>query len=123
MRKKIFGRKFSRDTDSRKALMRSLVRAFVLSGKIRTTKAKGKLLQREIDKLMNLVAKNTLNSRRLVMARTGNDKDVTRRLFEDFLELAKSRVSGFTKLVNLSPRKGDMAKMVRLEWVEKKVKK
>jgi len=103
--------------------MRSLVRAFVLSGKIRTTKAKGKLLQREIDKLMNLVAKNTLNSRRLVMARTGNDKDVTRRLFEDFLELAKSRVSGFTKLVNLSPRKGDMAKMVRLEWVEKKVKK
>lgn len=119
MRKKVVGKKLSRDTDSRRALIRSLLRAIVLNGKIKTTKAKSKILQREIDKIMNIVAKDTIFSRRQVLARVANDRQVVTRLFKNLLPLAKSRKSGFTTLANLAPRKGDMAKMVRVEWVEK----
>ena len=49
MRNRVFGSQLSRDTDTRKALFRSLVAAVVKNDKIVTTKAKAKSVQGFID--------------------------------------------------------------------------
>jgi len=74
MRKMVFGKKLSRGKKGREALLRSLVRAVVVSGKVVTTKAKAKAIVGQIDKIVTLAKKGTLDSRRRVLAYLGNDR-------------------------------------------------
>lgn len=119
MHKKTFGRKLSRDRDTRKALFRSLSRALVLNGKIVITKAKAKSIQGQIDKLVTWVKKNDVVAHREVFSRLGNDREVSTKLFVDVLPLVGKRNSGFTRITNSKSRSGDAAQMVTLEWVDK----
>lgn len=129
MNKQIFGRKLGRNTNTRKALYRSLVRALVLHGSIKTTKAKAKAIQGEVDSLLTKAGSGSLETRRAVLGSLGNDKQTTSKLFGELAAMTKSRKSGFTRIINLPTRKGDRAKVVKLEWVdppvvkEKRVKK
>ena len=118
MRKRVFGRKFGRDTDSRKALLRSLVRALVLSGKIETTRAKAKGVQGDIDKLVTLARKGGISQRRNALKELGNDRRTVNEIFDKVVKVFQNRTSGFTRIIPLVLRKGDSAQMVRLEWVE-----
>ena len=117
MYKKVFGKKLSRNSNSRKALFRSLISSVILYGKIETTKTKAKAVQGDIDKIFTLVAKDDLASRRLVMAKLGNDRKSTDKLFGELKALTEKRKSGFTRIVNLPNRKGDNAEMARIEFV------
>lgn len=121
----VFGKKLSRGKKGREALLRSLVRAIVVSGKVITTKAKAKAIVGQIDKIVTLAKKGTLDSRRRVLAYLGNDREVTQRLVNIIAPSFLNRNSGYTRVVLLSSRKGDNAKMARLEWVDevKEVKK
>ncbi|SRR5258708_3222988 len=119
MNKRVFGRKLSRNTQSRKALFRTLIRALTEYGEINTTLAKAKAISGEVDKLMTLVAKNTVSTRRLVLAKLANDKKTTDKLFESYIEFTKTRKSGFTRIIKLPVRKGDAAQIARIEWVDK----
>lgn len=115
MKKRVFGRKLSRNRNSRKALFRAQIRALIEHGSIKTTKAKAKSIQGQIDKLVTLAKSKDVAKRRAVFARLGNDRKSTDKLF--VLAADKlSRNSGFTKLINLNPRRGDMAEVVRLSW-------
>jgi large subunit ribosomal protein L17 len=116
MNKKIFGKKLSRNRGSRKALFRSLVRSLVLTGKIKTTKAKAKAIEKEISKIMKLVSKGDLASRRKVLALTANDRETTQKLFSQFASAAIKHSGGYLKKTPLLPRRGDMAPMVQIEW-------
>ncbi len=116
MYKKIFGKKLSRNTGSRKALFRSLIKSLVFYGKIETTKVKAKAIQGDIDKLMKLVAKDDVSARRLLMAKLANDKVTTEKLIT-MKSMTKDRKSGFTRITNLPNRKGDNAPIVRMEFV------
>ena len=120
MRNKIFGRQLSRERGSRKALFRSLIRALVLNGKITTTKAKAKAVQPELDKIMNLVGKGDLASKRAIMSRLGNDKEIAKLLSDKYHKLAVSRNSGFSKITKLPTRRGDNAETVVLELIKNK---
>jgi large subunit ribosomal protein L17 len=68
MRKKVFGRKFSRDYGSRQALFRALMRSLILSGSIVTTKAKAKAVQPDLDALVNLAKDTSISKRRQAYA-------------------------------------------------------
>lgn len=118
MIKKVFGRKLSRSRPAREALFSSLVRAMILSGKITTTKAKAKAVQREIEKAVTLAKKSTLSTRRKAFASLDNAKDATDKLFNVVAGSFKTRTSGYTRIINLGPRKGDNANMARIEWTE-----
>src|SRR5258708_8000656 len=120
MFKKVFGVKLNRNTNTRKALFRSLIRSMVFSGKIETTKAKAKAIQSEIDKILGKVSDGSIASRRLVLAQLANDVETTDKLFSEVKKLTAERKSCFTRLVNLPNRKGDNALMARLEWVDTK---
>lgn len=103
--------------------MRSLVRAIVVSGKVVTTKAKAKAIVGEVDKLVTLAKKKTLDSRRRVLAFLGNDREAAERLVNTLAPSFSNRNSGYARIVLLPPRKGDHAQMARLEWVDEIVNK
>src|SRR5260221_14024139 len=110
MYKRIFGKKLSRNTNSRKALFRSLIRSLVLYGKIETTKIKAKAIQGDVDKLFKLVASGDLAARKLALAKLANDTKTVDKLFS-MKDLVKARKSGFTRITNLPNRRGDNASM------------
>lgn len=116
MKKKVFGRKLSRERDSRRALFRSLTRALVKYGKIETTKGKAKAVRPFIEKLFLTAQKGDISARRRIYTQLGNDRKTTDSLIKQSGDF--KRKSGFTRVINLPARRGDAAEMVRLEWVE-----
>lgn len=118
MRKKVFGRKLNRNRRSRTALFRSLSKAMITHGSIKTTRAKAKALEPDLDRLMRLVAEGSLSSKRLALSMLANDREVTDMLFEKYADLSKSRKSGFTTMSLLPPRRGDSAEMMQISWVQ-----
>jgi large subunit ribosomal protein L17 len=117
MRKKVFGRKLSRGRKAREALFKSLIKALVIYGKITTTRAKAKSIIGEVDGLINLAKEENLAARRRVLGYLGNDRKVTDLIFKIASKFT-NRQGGYTKIINLLPRRGDMAKMIRIEWIE-----
>jgi large subunit ribosomal protein L17 len=117
MYKRVFGKKLSRNTNTRKALFRSLIRSLVAYGKMETTKVKAKAIQGDVDKLFKLVRKDDLSARRLALAKLANDKETVDKLFK-LKPMTTKRTSGFTRIINLPTRKGDNAPMARMEFVD-----
>ena len=62
------GRKFGRERDQRRALMKGLATSLVEHGKIETTLPKAKELVRYIEKLITKAKKGDLANRRMVIA-------------------------------------------------------
>ncbi len=118
MRKKVFGRNFSRGTRSRRALFRSLLKALIVNGKIVTTKAKAKAMQKDLEKLVVLSKDGSLASRRNALSMLANKRELTEKLFNKIGPVFDKRKSGFTRSINLGRRLGDGAEMVRIEWTE-----
>lgn len=121
MRKKVFGRKLSRGGGARKALFRSLIKALIFRGKIETTKAKAKAIQPDVDKLITLIKKETIASTKRAVAILGNDEETIGILIKKYLPNLKVRTSGFTRIISLPRRKGDLAEIVTMEMVDKPV--
>lgn len=118
MRKKVFGRNFSRNRNSRKALFRSLIRSLLEYGKIVTTESKAKAIQKEVDKLVKLAKMDSLASVRKINSILGNDRESLNNLKLKVKNSFKNKKSGFTRTTLLPRRKGDAARMIRLEWSE-----
>lgn len=118
MNKRTFGTKLSRERSSRELLFVSLVESLVLHGKIKTTKAKAKAIIGLIDRLVVLAKKDTLASKRQILKRLKNNKDIATILWTDVAKTFANRPSGFTRIIPLVARKGDLAKMVKLEWTD-----
>lgn len=118
MKKRIFGRKFSRDHDSRRALYRSLARSFLLNQSVVTTKTKAKAAQGFVERLLTVAKRNTVNDNRKVYAILGNDRKTSNVLFE-LVKKIGDRNGGYTRIVPLPARRGDNTPMARLELVER----
>ncbi|MGD8744156.1 MAG: 50S ribosomal protein L17 [Candidatus Woesebacteria bacterium] len=116
MKKRIGGKKLSRSQGARKALFRSLTKALVEHGSIETTRAKAYFVRKNLEKLISRSKQNTVAARRLVYARLGNDRKTTDKLFNEIAPRFKDRRGGFIRIINLPRRRGDQAKLARLEW-------
>ena len=114
MRKKVFGRQFSRGRKARRSLFRSLLRAVVLGGKITTTKEKGKALVYFFKKEVNIAKKGGLPAFRLLLSDLGNDRDTVAKIME-FSKNPENQI----KMVPLGVRRGDNAEMVSIELIQK----
>src|SRR6266568_3115229 len=101
MRHQKSGRRFNRDTDARKALMRNLCTSLLESGRITTTEAKAK----------------ELSARRRV-AEEVSKPEVVERLFSNLLPRLTERPGGYTRIIHKGPRLGDAAPMVIIELVD-----
>ena len=118
MNKRVFGTKLSRERSSRELLFVSLVEGLILHGRIKTTKAKAKAIVGLVDRLVTLAKKDTLASKRQILKRLKNNKTAAFTLWNNIAKTFADRAGGFTRIVPLVARKGDLADMVRLEWIE-----
>jgi len=115
MKHKSKGRKFGRETDARRALLRALAVGFVRDEKIKTTEAKAKSLRPYIEKLITKGKNDTLAGRRLVIAKVG--EETTKKIFAEIAPKYKERAGGYTRITKLPARRGDAAKMAMIEFV------
>jgi len=118
MNKKVLGKKFSRDTTSRRAMYRALIRSFVENRKLVTTYSKARVIMPMIEKVVRKAKAGGVSGKRYVYSYMGNDRSTAEKIFE-ISKFAPSKGGGLLKYINLPSRKGDNAPMARVEFSQK----
>ncbi len=120
MRHRNYGRKLSRNTEHRRALLRNLVTSLILEERIHTTVAKAKAARGLAEKMITLGKRGDENARRLVEGYCLTSSAV-KKLFDDVAKRFTKRPGGYTRIVRTGWRKGDGAETAVLELVETEV--
>jgi large subunit ribosomal protein L17 len=102
------GRKLSRNTSHRKAMMRNIVTSLFKHEQIVTTDAKAKELRSVAEEMITLAKRGDLHARRQALAYL-TDKTVTHRLFDELKNRYLNRQGGYLRIVKMANRKGDGA--------------
>lgn len=127
--------KLGRTSEHRNAMLANLVSSLIIHKRVTTTLAKAKAARSVADKMVTLGKKGTIHARRLAAGRLhyqGNSlaqskderkkartkSDVVHILFDQIAPVFKDRNGGYTRIVKLGERRGDVAKMAILEFVE-----
>jgi len=101
----------------REALLRNLATSVILYEKVKTTKAKAKVVKPLIEKMITLGKKNTLASRRQALKFFYIENPV-KKIFDELAPRYKDRQGGYTRITKLGFRKGDSAEIVMIELVK-----
>ena len=118
MRHKVRGRKFGREKDHRRLLMRNLVSSLVEHGRINTTQTKAKELRGLAERLITYGKKDTIHYRRLAYKVLQN-RDLVKKVFDELAPRYQSTEGGYTRVLKNGYRKGDSAPMAIIEFVQK----
>lgn len=116
MRKQKAGRKLSRKSDQRKALLKALVSALIKHEKIKTTEAKAKEISGLTEKFITRSKKNTLQSRRQLLG--SFSPQLVKKIIGELGPRYKERAGGYTRVIKLGPRRSDGANMAIIELVK-----
>jgi large subunit ribosomal protein L17 len=116
MRHRNYGKKLSRNTEHRRALLRNLVTSLLLKERIETTVAKAKAARPLAEHLITLGKRGDLHARRLAASFVLNP-DALQALFGDIAKRYASRSGGYTRIVRTGWRKGDGADLAVLELI------
>ena len=108
------GKKLSRTSGPRKALMRGLLDALILYERVETTEIKAKELARNFDKLVTKAKKQDLHNYRQILSATINPV-AAEKLYTELVKGFQGRNSGYCKLIKTGRRLGDGANMVVVE--------
>lgn len=111
------GRKFGRERDQRRALIKGLATSLVMHGKIETTEPKAKELVRYIEKLITKAKKGDLHNRRQVIAGLST-QEAAFRLVDVIAPQLKGRTSGHVAVKRTRLRVGDGTQMATIGFVD-----
>lgn len=109
--------KFSFGKNATKMLVRKLVYNFVTKGKITTTKAKAKVIQRVADHLVSKAKVRSEANKNVLLKSTGNVM-LTNLMFDKVGPVFKDKTSGFTRFTRLGKRRSDGSEMILVEWTK-----
>lgn len=110
------GRKFGRERDQRRALIRSLSIALIEHGSIETTLPKAKDLRPNFEKLVSKARKGDLHNRRLIVSTLASVPAAHKLV--DQIAPAMKRTSGYLRIERTTLRRGDNAQMARISFVD-----
>lgn len=116
MKKNVFGRKFKRDKNERKALFKGLMSSLVLNERIKTTEEKAKAIKGSIEKLVTHAKKEGTNVQNLLQDYL--HPEAIQKLIKEVAPRFKKRNGGYTRLIKLGRRFSDNASVVLIEWTE-----
>ncbi len=119
MKKNVFGRQFSRDTNQRKSLFKSLISSLILDESIQTTLEKAKAIKGDVDKIINKAKRGDEKLATQLLQRSIGAQAMNK-VIRDLAPRLKDRNSGYTRIIKLGRRFSDNAAMVLMEWVVKK---
>ena len=117
MRKQVFGRKFKRDANERKALLKGLMNDLIIKESITTTEEKAKAIKGAVEKLVTKAkikgeAATAILQQYLTVA-------AMEKVLHDLALRFAERPGGYVRIIKLGKRFGDNANMAVIEWVEK----
>lgn len=117
MRHRKAGRRLSRTTAHRKAMLRNMVTSLFAHERITTTDAKAKELRGVADEMITLAKRGDMHARRQALA-VFRDKKVVKKLFDEMRERFINREGGYTRIVKMGMRLGDAAPISLIEIVK-----
>lgn len=110
------GRKFSRTSGQRRALIRSLSLSLIENGEITTTAQKSKSVVPFVEKLVSRAKKGDLQAVKLISARLNSSSGANRLVAH--IAPSITRDSGYLRVKKLELRRGDNAEMVNISFVD-----
>jgi large subunit ribosomal protein L17 len=111
------GRKFGRERDQRRALLKGLATSLVEHGKIETTLPKAKELVRYIEKVITKAKKGDLHNRRQVIAALSTQA-MAFKLVDEIAPQLTGRTSGHVRVERTRVRVGDGAQLATIGFVD-----
>ena len=95
-------RTLSRTRSQRTALVRGLAVSLIRDGQIKTTLAKAKELQPNIERLITNAKKDSVSARRLAASKLGEPSEtIIKKLFTEIAPKMADRNGGYTRVVKL----------------------
>ena len=110
-------KKLNRETRVRKSILSGLTKSVLEFGYVETTEQRAKEARKFVEKMITYAKKGDLVSRRKALAFLNNDKDLVKKLFDEYATKYADRKGGYTRIIKLKERIGDDALIVRLELV------
>lgn len=111
------GRKFRRETDQRRALIKGLLTNVFEYGAIETTLPKAKEIVPHAERLITKAKRGDLHGRRQVISGLLN-LEVANKLFDEIAPKLTARNSGHLRIIRTNLRVGDNTQMARVEFVD-----
>lgn len=111
------GRKFGRERDQRRALIKSLAESLIVNESIETTLPKAKEIRPYVEKLITKAKKGDLASRRAVIASVMTVESA-HKLVDDIAPKLSGRNSGYLRITRTKLRRGDNAQLARVSFVD-----
>jgi len=112
------GRKLSRTSAHRKAMLRNMAISLLEHNVIKSTLPKVKELRGFIEPLITLAKKDGVAQRRKAFSLLGN-KAAVGRLFSETAPRSATRAGGYTRIIKAGYRVGDNASIAYIELVDK----
>jgi large subunit ribosomal protein L17 len=111
------GKKFNRERDQRRALVKGLADSLVKYETIETTLPKAKAVVPYVEKLITKAKKNDLHNRRQILSSLSTIASA-HKLVDEIAPKLGARTSGHLRIVRTSMRRGDNAQMARVSFVD-----
>lgn len=111
------GRKFGRETDQRRALIKGLADSLIKYESIETTLLKAKELIPYVEQLITKAKKGGLHNRRQVIAGLQTVSSA-HKLVDQIAPKLNKRDSGYLRLIRTTTRRGDNAQLARVSFVD-----
>jgi large subunit ribosomal protein L17 len=118
MRHQVGVAKLGKTPAHRRAMLRNMVTSLFKHERIVTTAPKAKEAKRWAERMITFGKAGDLHARRQA-ARFVNDETVLKKLFDEIAPAFKERQGGYTRVLRMGPRKGDVAERAVLELVTK----
>ncbi len=110
------GRRLSRTTEHRQAMLRNLVTALLEHERVETTSAKAKEVRQWAEQIITLAKRGDLHARRQSLSLV-RSKKVVAKLFGELRERYLERPGGYTRIIPFGLRLGDGASLSIIELV------
>lgn len=111
------GKKFGREKDQRRALIKGLADSLILQEKIETTITKAKEIVPYTEKLITKAKKGGLHGRRQIIASL-NTLESAHKLVDELAPKLKNRNSGYLRVTKTTLRRGDNSQMATVSFVD-----
>ena len=111
------GKKFGRQTDQRRALMKGLADSLVLRESIETTLPKAKEVASYTEKLISKAKTGGLHNRRQIIAGL-HTLEAANKLVDELAPKLKGRDSGHLRVKRTTLRRGDAAQLAKVSFVD-----
>lgn len=116
MRHKNKVKTLDRPKAAREMMIRNLASSILIYEKVKTTKAKAKVVKSFVEKIITTAKAGDLTARKALIAALPQ-KMAVKKSMEVLGKRYKERPGGYTRIVNLPTRIGDGAEMVQVELV------